>query len=120
MKGFFVALLALPAILAAPVNDASWPTTFPINTFECCCTDGGERSTSGSCLAMNGAQLYSSEWVCYYDLVIFPYFALSLCILYYPLQYYSLRTNQLFESSATLQSHGPHTWSRFSPTTTVT
>jgi hypothetical protein len=70
MKGLFITLLALPAILAAPANVDEWPTTFPIDSFICTCTDGGERNTNGPCLAMYGAQLgREAEWVRYYVLV---------------------------------------------------
>ncbi|KAH8591917.1 hypothetical protein B0O99DRAFT_597756 [Bisporella sp. PMI_857] len=59
MQFFLVALLALPAVLAAPAPavDDPWPTTFPISSFACSCTDGGSRSTIGPCLYLPGIAL---------------------------------------------------------------
>ncbi|KAH7311117.1 hypothetical protein BKA65DRAFT_484900 [Rhexocercosporidium sp. MPI-PUGE-AT-0058] len=53
MRGFLITLLALPAVLAAPAPAAAsdaWPTTFPISTVMCRCSDGASKNTIGSCL----------------------------------------------------------------------
>jgi len=106
MKGLFVFVLALPAILAAPAAQKAWPTTFPFETQQCTCTDGGVRRTESSCLYLPGDRL--DGWVRYYVLYSMPAHLSHtlrnspICILYGPLQYYSSHINQLFDSSVIL------------------
>ncbi|PVH96318.1 hypothetical protein DM02DRAFT_632119 [Periconia macrospinosa] len=60
MKAFFVALLALPATLAAPLADG-----FPMQSLECTCMNAaGETRASGACQYLSGFLHSPGEW-CY-------------------------------------------------------
>ncbi|KAL2063936.1 hypothetical protein VTL71DRAFT_4430 [Oculimacula yallundae] len=60
MKTFFVALLALPAVLATAAPDVV-PGQFLVNDFECGCTDGAGKRTAGGCMYI-GQQDRKAEW----------------------------------------------------------
>ncbi|RYP20578.1 hypothetical protein DL765_002735 [Monosporascus sp. GIB2] len=58
MKAFFVALLALPTALAAPLV-----SEFPMQSLECTCMNAaGETRASGICQYVNGLLHSPGEW----------------------------------------------------------
>ncbi|KAL2062782.1 hypothetical protein VTL71DRAFT_5854 [Oculimacula yallundae] len=63
MKTFFIALLAVPAILASPTPAA--PGEFVLNDFECTCTNGVRKTASG-CMYF-GKQDRKAEWCHAFD-----------------------------------------------------
>ncbi|EMD61864.1 hypothetical protein GGP41_002635 [Bipolaris sorokiniana] len=62
MKAFFVALVALPAVLAAALP-SSQAAAFPIQSQECTCQNAaGATRASGLCQYMRGALRGPGEW----------------------------------------------------------
>ncbi|KAL2071944.1 hypothetical protein VTL71DRAFT_11287 [Oculimacula yallundae] len=54
MKTFFIALLALPAVLASPTPAPALPVL--ANDFECTCTNGAGDRTDADCVQFGGAR----------------------------------------------------------------